>query len=411
MKKDVLKIVLIGHVDHGKSTLIGRLLFETNSLPKEKIAEIKKISKNLGKNMELAYLADQFKEEREQNLTIDTTQLFFKTHKRNYIIIDAPGHVEFIKNMITGASLAQAALLIVDAKEGIMGGTRRHAYLIRLLGLSSIIVAFNKMDLIDYKKDRFDKIKTEILNFLEELGIKPLFSIPISAKNGINISKKSQKIGWHKGPTLIEAIDSFRLDKKIMNEPLRFPVQDTYKIGNEKIIVGRISSGLIKQDYKVTLFPSFKDAKIKTIQVFGKHRRSAEKGESIGVTLKNALSVRRGNLIFKKDDSLMPTERFKANIFWMSNNPLEINKLITLRCATQEVKCIVEKIEKRIDSSTLETLETNAGSLKQNEIGTLTLKTKSPLIVERFDIIEELGRFILERENSTCAGGIITDKL
>ncbi|MCK4821573.1 GTP-binding protein [bacterium] len=245
MEKDILRIVIIGHVDHGKSTLIGRLLLDTNSLPKEKMVEIKKVSRDLGKEAELAFLTDQLKEERERSMTIDTTQIFFRTRKKNYCIIDTPGHVQFLKNMLTGASLAQAAVLIVDVKEGVMEQTRRHSYLIQMLGLDKAIVVFNKMDLINYQGRRFPKIKTELLELLESLNIEPIFLIPISAKEGLNISRKSSKMRWYKGPSLLSALDSLRLNTKTMQRPLRFPIQDIYEINGEKIIVGRVASGIV----------------------------------------------------------------------------------------------------------------------------------------------------------------------
>ena len=412
MRKDVLKIVVIGHVDHGKSTLIGRLLLDTDSLPDEKITEIKRICKELGKETELAYLVDQLKEERERAITIDTTQIFFKTHRRNYVIIDAPGHVEFIKNMLTGASLAEAAILIIDVQEGVMEQTRRHAYLINFLGLNRVIVVFNKMDLIDYKKERFDKVKTELLKFLGNLKIKPFFLIPVSAKEGTNLSKKSQKMNWYKGPTLLKALDSLKLNTNIVKRPLRFPIQDIYEINGEKIIVGRIASGMVKQGQEVVFCPSFKGTRINSIRVFGKRNKTKAKAEeSIGLTFNRPLFVKRGEVVAQKETPPKLTNRFKGNIFWMSDKPLYINKTITLRCAAQKVECGVEKIEKRIDPSRLETIQVNAKELKRNEIGIVVLKTKKMIVMERFNFIEELGRFILEQQNQVCAGGIITEKL
>lgn len=408
MKKDVLKIVIVGHVDHGKSTVIGRLLLETDSLPKEKITEIKRISEELGKDTELAYLTDQLKEERERNITIETTQIFFKTRNRNYVIIDAPGHIEFIKNMITGASLAEATVLIVDVQEGAMEQTRRHLYLINLLGLDRVIVVFNKMDLVDYKKERFDKVKTELSKIMESLKIKPSFTVPISAKEGANISKGSSKMGWYKGPTLLKALDSLNLNTKIAKKPLRFPIQDVYEMAGEKVIVGRIASGVIKQGHKITLLPSLKDARIEAIKVFGRHRTIAQKGECIGLTLKESLFVRRGEVIAQKENPPKLTERFKGSMFWMSHQPLQTNRPVTLRCATQEIKCVVEKIEKRINPSTFEVIEENANELKLNEAGIVIFKTEKPIVVEKFSFIEELGKFIIEHEYSLLGAGIVT---
>lgn len=400
---------MIGHVDHGKSTLIGRLLLETNSLPKGKIAEIKRISKKLSKDTELAYLADQLKEEREKNISIDTTQLFFKTQKRNYCIIDAPGHVKFIRNMITGATLAEAAILVVDVREGIAEQTCRHAYLINMLGLNKIIVVLNKMDLVGYKLGRFNEVKKELLKFLENLKMKPSFIIPASAKEGVNVSKKTRRINCYKGPFLLKALDSFKVSTKTTKKPLRFPIQDVYKIENEKIIIGRITSGVIKQGQRVVLLPQFKNVTIKAIKVFGERKTAARQGESIGLTLKEPLSIKRGEVIVAQKNLPQPTDYFKGNIFWMSNEPLQLNKLLTFRCSTQETKCVVKKIEKRIDSSTLKIIEENADMLKLNETGVVSFKTEKPIVVERFSFINEIGKFVIEKECNLQGAGIITE--
>lgn len=407
MTKETVKIVIIGHIDHGKSTLIGRLLLDTNSLPKGKLAEIKKISKELGREAELAYLTDQLKEEREKNITIDTTQIFFNSHKRNYVIIDAPGHVEFIKNMITGASLAEAAVLIIDVNEGMAEQTTRHAYIATMLGIDDVIVIFNKMDLVDYSRERFEKVKGELVSFMENLGVRPSFLIPTSAKQGDNILKTSANMSWYEGPGLLQALDGLNIDRESAKKPLRFPVQDIYEIDGEKIIVGKVVSGIIKQDQQVILFPSGQEAKIKALRIFQGRKKKARQGENIGLTLAQPIPIRRGDVIVGKENTPRPTDRFKGNIFWMVEEPLQIGKTTTLRCATQEVDCIVEKIETRIDSSTLQVLEENANQLELNEAGTVIFKLKKPLIIEKFSFIEELGRFVIERQYNLQGAGII----
>ncbi len=411
MSKETVKIVIVGHVDHGKSTLIGRLLLETDSLPKEKLDEIRRISKELGKDTELAYLTDQLKEERENEMTIDTTQIFFKTGKRNYVIIDTPGHVEFIKNMLTGATQAETALLLIDVNAGIKEQTRRHAYIIGMLGIDNVITVFNKMDLVNYKQERFEEAKTEFLKFMAGLGIKPYFIIPASAKDGANISRRTPQMNWYKGLCLLEALDSLRLNTKPAKKPLRFSIQDIYEIDGERIIVGKVLSGIIKQGQTITLFPPFKNTRISSIKVFGEAVKKACAGANIGLVLDESSSAKRGGVIAQKDDPPKPTNHFKGNIFWMSHEPLQINKTITLRCSIQEVKGIAEKIKKRIDTSTLEVLEENATELKINEAGVVVFKTEKPIIVEKFFFIEELGRFVIECEYNLRGAGIITEKL
>lgn len=407
MAKDTLKIVITGHVDHGKSTLIGRLLLDTRSLPKGRLDEIKKISKTLGREAELAHLADHLKEERERSMTIDTTQTFFKTRERNYVIIDAPGHVELIKNMLTGASLAEAAVLIVDAEEGLKEQTRRHAYLLSLLGLGKVIVVVNKMDIIGYDEGIFGSTKRELLRFLAGVGIKPVFVIPISARNGANVSGKSGLMKWYKGPCLLDALDNLELDKKTVRKPLRFPIQDIYEMGGEKIIAGRVASGTIKKGQKVIVFPSGDESKIRAVKVFGERRDKADEGESVGLTLEKPAAVRRGEFIMETGGAPKLKNRFRGNVFWMSEKPLEIGKQFTLRCATQAVECSAEKIERRINSSSLETIEENAKELGLNETGEVVFRTKTPLVVERADFIEELGRFVLEKGSRLEGMGIV----
>lgn len=411
MSKETVKIVIVGHVDHGKSTLLGRLLLDTHSLPKEKLDEIRRISRELGKDTELAYLTDYLKEERENEMTIDTTQIFFQTRKRNYVIIDTPGHLEFIKNMLTGATQAKAAVLLVDVNAGIQEQTRRHAYIIGMLGINNVITVFNKMDLLNYKQERFEAVKTEFLKFMAALRIKPDFIIPASAKEGANISRRTPRMNWYKGPCLLAALDSLRLNAQPAKRPLRFPIQDVYEINGERIIVGKVLSGIIKPGQLVTLFPYFQNTRISAIKVFGEAVKKACAGENIGLVLDDCSSAKRGEVILQKGDPQKPTDHFKGNIFWMSREPLQIHKTITLRCSTQEVKGIAKTIEKRINTSTLETLEENAAELKINEAGVVVFKTEKPILVEQFFFIEELGRFVIESEYNLNGAGIITEKL
>lgn len=410
MAKETAKIVIVGHVDHGKSTLIGRLLLDTNSLSKDKLAEIKRISKELGKDTELAFLTDQLKEERERNITIDTTQIFFKTRRKDYVIIDAPGHVEFLKNMITGATQAEAAVLIIDTKEGVKEQSRRHAYIVSMLGIDKVIVVFNKMDLLNYSEDVFTKVKDEMSRFLGNLGVKPIHMIPISAKQGDNIYNKSHNMKWYRGPALLEALDNLRFSEKAERKPLRFPVQDIYDVGGKKIVVGKVSSGFIRTGRDAVLFPSGNRVKIKSIEVFGKHKTEAETDECIGLTFASDIAVKRGDVITSEENMPKPTIAFKGNIFWMAEEPLALGKSVSVRCATQTIECTLNKIEKRINTSTLELLEENATRLLANEAAIITLKSNSPVIVEKFSFIEELGRFVIEKGYNLQGAGIITQE-
>ncbi|MHC9538713.1 MAG: GTP-binding protein [Vulcanimicrobiota bacterium] len=412
MTKKALKIIIIGHVDHGKSTLIGRLLLDTNSLPRETMSDLKRVSRELGRDTELAYITDQLKEERERNITIDTTQIFFSTKKRSYVIIDAPGHVEFLKNMISGATMAEVAILVVDAREGIMEQTRRHAYIIDMLGMEKVIVLFNKMDLVQYDRKRFEEVSAELLTFFQNLSVKPSFMIPISAWEGENVSRKSGKLSWSKAPFFLDALESLTLTRLSEKKPLRLPVQDIYEIDGEEVIVGRVASGEIRQGQEIVLLPNLAGATVKSVRIFGdSSKKSALEGENIGLTVDRTGLVKRGHVIVERENQPEPTISLKGNLFWMSEEPLKLTAPVTLRLATQEVLCCAVKIENRINSSTLEVLEREAGELQLNEAGAVTFETDTPVVAERFSFIEELGRFVIEKQFQVQGAGIITGSL
>lgn len=403
-----LKFVIVGHVDHGKSTLIGRLFFDTDSLPEGRMEEIKAICESLGKEVEFAYVMDHLQEERDQGITIDTAQTFFRTKKRQYTIIDAPGHVEFIKNMITGASQAEAAMLIVDVEEGVQEQTRRHAYILSLLGLDQVIVVMNKMDLVNYKKERYKEVKKELLKFLNAIHIKPTYLIPISAKQGDFIAKKTDNLSWFKGPSVLEALDTFHVKESAKKKALRFPVQDVFKY-DKRIIVGRIESGTIKVGEKIKILPSGEETIVKSIEEYEKKDvKKAEAGKSTGIVTKDKVFVDRGDVITHTKDLPIITDTIKAHVFWMDKVPFKKPERLLFKCATQEVMCGIEKIERTIDSSTLKLISKDAKEIKNREVADIIIKTEKPVVVENFNNVQELGRFVFQRKD-TCAGGIITD--
>ena len=409
MNEENLKFVIVGHIDHGKSTLIGRLLYDTDSLNDEKIDEIREICESLGKEIEFGYVMDHLEEERDQGITIDTAQIFFSTGKREYVIIDAPGHVEFLRNMITGASQAEAAVLIVDAKEGVREQTRRHAYILDMLGIDQVIVLINKMDLVGYDRRRFEVVKDEILKFLSEIKIQPSFIIPISAREGDFVAGKTDNMEWYDGPTVLEALDRLRIKVSAREKPLRFVVQDVYNF-DKRIVVGRVESGVIRRGDQIKILPSGEVTRVKTIEEYLKDDvPEAEVGKSIGITTEEKLFIDRGDVIVH-DGADLPAVRdeIRANIFWMDKTPYKIGETVWLRCATQEVACEIEKINRVIDSSTLESIGDGVNEIRDREVADITIRTAKPIVIERFSSIPELGRFVLARED-TCAGGIITE--
>ncbi len=404
-----MKFIIVGHIDHGKSTLIGRLLFDTASLPQDKIAEIEKFSKELGRETDFSFAVDYLQEEREQGITIDTTQIFFRTKRRQYVIIDAPGHVEFIKNMVTGASQAEAGILIIDVKEGVQEQTRRHAYILKILGISQVIVLLNKMDLVNFDRKRYAEVRKEAEEFLGSIGVRADYYIPVSALKGENIVKNSKKMFWYEGPIFVESLDS--LKRKIVSEkgPLILPVQDIYKIDSERIIVGRIERGKIKKGEEIKILPILETTMVNSIKKFPEEVNQASAEESIGLTIQSSLFVERGMVICRANDKLKISDNFKANLFWMGKSPLNKTEELNLRCATQSTLCEVKKIYKRINSSTLEVIQENAGQLENLEVGEVEIKTKRAIVVERFNNIQEIGRFVLKQQKNICAGGIITE--
>ena len=407
-KRESMKIVIVGHVDHGKSTLIGRLLYDTGSLPPDRMEVIRKTCEEMGRPMEFAFVMDHLREERERGITIDTAQTFFRTPTRDYVIIDAPGHKEFMKNMITGASQAETSILVLDAQEGVMEQTKRHAYILGMLNLKKNILVLNKMDLVGYSEERFNEVKGEIIAFLKRLDIYPSFIVPVCGTIGDNFAKKSGKMPWYDGPTVFGALDALEKDRDISEKPLRMPVQDVYDLEGRKIIVGRVEAGTLKDGQEVVLLPEGKRVTVERFVEFGREKHSAEAGESIGLLLSGDGAARRGEMISSVDDRPRTGRRIHANLFWMCPRPFDIKEKLTFRINTQEAQCVVREITRRIDSSSLEVIEEDAKLLKVNEVGDIVIETERPVAFELFSFIPELGRFVMEHENDIVAGGIVT---
>ena len=402
-----MNIVITGHIDHGKSTFIGRLLYDTKSIPQSLVDEIEAVSREKGGNIEFAYFLDSLEEERAQNITIDTTQTFFKTAARKYTIIDAPGHKEFLKNMVSGASIADAAILIIDAERGIEEQTRRHASILKLLGLERVIVAINKMDTVSFRKERFEELHGAISTFLSKVGIKPHAIIPISAKMGENIMTPSSKMPWYQGEALLTVLDNLPEPASLAARALRFPVQDVYKHADKSIIVGRLESGMIKAGDEISLMPAGETATVRTVEIWNSKATSAQAGQSIGITLSKPLTVKRGDVI-TSGSRPRTTDSLSTIIFAMSSARVPAREKLTLQCATQAIPCHVEKISKRMNSSTLEVLDQDSEALEETEVGEVILHTERPLLFEDFQTIPGLGRFVLTRDNGEiCGAGII----
>jgi bifunctional enzyme CysN/CysC len=398
----------VGHVDHGKSTLIGRILHDTGSLPEGKIDEIKKACAAEGMEFEFAFLLDALLEEQKQNVTIDTTQIPFRTSRRRYAIIDAPGHKEFLKNMITGASSADAAILVIGADEGVREQSRRHAYLLSLLGIKQIIVVVNKMDLVDFSEPRFHEIEQVCRKFLAGLGLEARTIIPAAAKQGENVARATMKMKWYCGANVLETLDLLQPQKPDIDLPLRFCVQDVYRFNGRRIIAGRIETGTLRVGDQLVFSPANKSSVVATIERWNAPPNGpAVAGDSIGITLSEQIFVERGYVASQENETPIETNRFHADLFWIVREPLRLGHFYDLRLATQDVKCQIVSIEQVTDSSTLETKSDGREQLERNEIGRLTIQTRGPLVIDNHDRIPNLGRFVIVDDGRICGGGTI----
>lgn len=405
-----LKIVIVGHVDHGKSTLVGRLFHDTGSLPEGKLEQLQRIAERRGVPFEWANLMDALQSERDQNITIDTAQIWFHTARRQYVIIDAPGHKEFLKNMITGAAQAEAALLLIDAHEGVQENSRRHGYLLHLLGLRQIVVLVNKLDLEDYREARFQQLETEYRAWLKTIGLEPGVFIPISARHGDNIAARGPNMPWYHGPTVLEALDALPALNRPEGQPLRFPIQDVYRFDERRIFAGRVEAGTIKVGDKLVFAPTDKTSTVKTIERWNAPGTdSATAGESIGITLSEQIFVARGAVAAHEATPPYELSRFKVRLFWLGRKPFTKGRLYKLKLGTQEVECSIEAVDRVIDASTLAPIARNAGEVfvGRHEVAELTLRLKKAIAFDLHADIAPLGRFVIVDDYDVAGGGII----
>ncbi|MEP0707418.1 MAG: adenylyl-sulfate kinase [Parvibaculum sp.] len=409
--RDLLRIVIVGHVDHGKSTLVGRMFHDTGSLPDGKYESIKAMCERRGVPFEWAFLMDALQAERDQGITIDTSQIWFKTDARDYTIIDAPGHKEFLKNMITGAAQSDAALLIIDAAEGVREQSRRHGYLLHLLGIRQVAVAVNKMDLIGYEQDQFDLIEQEYRDYLTSIGVTPTFVIPVSARAGDNIVTESTTMAWYRGPTVVKALDSFLPKATASDRPLRFPVQDVYKFDQRRIIAGRIEEGSLAVGDELVFSPSNKKARVQSIEAWstipGKEQPTeAFAGESIGITLDEQIFVERGELASHVDHAPIETDVFRARIFWLGHESMVKGKTYRIKLGTMEAPVTVQSIESIIDTSDLS--NTSSHQVERNQVAEVVLRSRRMLALDEFEKAPKSGRFVLIDKYDIAGGGIIS---
>jgi bifunctional enzyme CysN/CysC len=402
-----VRIVIVGHVDHGKSTLVGRLLHETGSLPEGKLEMLKTVSARRGMPFEWSFLLDALQTERDQGITIDTTQIRFRTRSRDVVLIDAPGHAEFLRNMITGASQADGAVLIIDALEGVRDQTRRHGYLLHLLGIKQVAIVVNKMDRVDFSAARFNEISDEISAHLIGLGVTPSAVIPISARDGDGVAEHTPRIGWYQGPTVVEALDALEPARPLEQLALRLPVQAIYKFDDRRIVAGRIESGHLRAGDEIVIMPAGKIAKIKTVEswpvtpVNGSHGA----GRSVGITLDRELFIERGDVIAHAGATPRDTRRIRARIFWLHDKPLSKGDQILIRLGTRESRASVVAIEKAVDPGELSNAETTA--IARNHVGEIDISLAQPIAADPYSDNPRTGRLVIEVNGRIAGGGLV----
>ncbi|MFC3675106.1 adenylyl-sulfate kinase [Ferrovibrio xuzhouensis] len=404
-------IVIVGHVDHGKSTLVGRLLHDTDSLPDGKLEQLKAVSAKRGLEFEWSFLLDALQVERDQGITVDTTQIWFTTEQRRYVIIDAPGHKEFLKNMVTGAAQADAAILVVDAAQGLAEQTKRHAYLLHLLGIRQVAVAINKIDLIGHDAARFSEVAEAVRGYLADIGIEVSALVPVSARAGDNIAVHSAATPWYQGPTLIGALDAFVPRAHAVDQPLRLPVQDLYRFDDRRIVVGRIESGRLAVGDRIRFAPLGREATVATLEAWrgdgGAHvpRAEAFAGESVAFTLDEEVFVERGALASTPDRRPIDANRITARLFWLDREVLKPGDRLTLKIGTAEREAEVEAITESLDVETLDVA--TATQVDRNGVARVILRTRRPVALDTYDAQARTGRGVLIRGPQIVGGLVI----
>ncbi len=409
-----MNIVIVGHVDHGKSTVVGRLLVDTDSLPQGKLEQVRIFCERNSRPFEYAFLLDALRDERAQGITIDTARIFFKTQKRRYVIHDAPGHIEFLKNMVSGASHAEAAFLVIDANEGIQENSKRHAYLLSMLGIRQIAVLINKMDLLNYEQRRFNEITAKFKAHLDRIGVKPAFFIPTVGVQGENIAIRSTKMPWYSGPTVLQVLDGFESTPSLKDLPLRMPVQDIYKFtaggDNRRIVAGTIESGVLRRGDGLRFSPSGKQGKVKSLEFFPeKTAESFSAGQAIGFTLEEQIYVSRGEIVSQMGQSVPEvSDQLRANVFWLGKRPLQMNQDYLLKLGTARVKVQVEKILSVLDASSLDH-RSDAVKVERNEVAECVFHCAKSIAFDLNQLTPGTTRFVLVDDFEISGGGIIRE--
>jgi len=411
---DMLRFTTAGSVDDGKSTLIGRLLFDSKSIFEDQYESIKATSKKRGDAyLNLALFTDGLRAEREQGITIDVAYRYFATPKRKFIIADTPGHIQYTRNMVTGASTANAAIILIDARKGLVEQSKRHSYIASLLRIPHIIVCINKMDLVDYKEDAFKKIKKEYEELALKMNIPNVHFIPISALEGDNVVASSKSMKWYKGRTVLNLLETLTIPAAEITDNARFPVQYVIRpVSNEyhdyRSYAGRIAGGVFKPGDAVTILPKGLSSKIKSIDFAGNSLLEAYSPMSVAFTLNDDIDISRGDMIVKSDNKPVVTQDVELMVCWMSDKKLQANRNYTLKHTTNEVRCLVKEVNYKVNINTFDKME-DEKVIGLNEIACITIRTAMPLITDKYAKNRITGSVILidENSNATVGAGMI----
>ncbi|MCF7860827.1 translation elongation factor EF-1 subunit alpha [Candidatus Woesearchaeota archaeon] len=419
-KKEHVNLVFVGHVDHGKSTTVGRLLFDSGNIEEQAMRKLKEKAEELGKGgFEFAFVMDNLKEERERGVTIDLAHKKFETDKFYFTIIDAPGHKDFVKNMITGASQADAGVLVVAANDGVMAQTKEHVFLSRTLGVGQLIVAVNKMDMKEYSEEVFNKTKEQVTALLKSVGYKPdeVKFVPIASLPGDNVFKKSENMSWYTGPTLIDAINDLKSPEKPTNLPLRLPIQDVYSIQGIGVVpVGRVETGVMKIGQKLFITPAREGKGIagecKSVEMHHEQMQQAEPGDNVGFNVRGIgkNDITRGDVVGTPDSPPTVATEFTAQIVVL-NHPSVITVGYTpvFHIHTAQVACQIVEIQKKLNPATGEVLEENPDFIKNGDAAIVKIKPVQALVIEKQKEIPQLSRFAIRDSGTTVAAGMCID--
>ncbi len=419
MSISVLRFTTAGNVDDGKSTLIGRLLVETEGAFVDQIEGARRENERRGgKGIDFSLLTDGLKAEREQGITIDVAYRYFATPRRKFIIADAPGHEQYTRNLVTSASNADLAVILIDARNGIMTQSRRHAFIAHLLGIRYFIIAINKMDLVDYRQERYEEIRKEFVDFMNRLGRTETVCIPISALEGDFVTEPSTRMPWYTGPKLLEVLESVNVDEQLDERAFRFPIQLVSRPPSSAIpgmpdfrgYMGRISSGTVRVGDRVVILPKGTQTTVTGIVTQDGPLEQAFARQSVTLMLADDLDISRGDLISSVTDPPKTRTEFKATLCWMNEHKLRLNQRYTLRHSTQSMRAIVNEIDYLLDMDTLER-KSPVSELQTNDIGQVRIKTLQPIVCDPYRINRQTGGFIIvDDANDTVAAGMILDE-